>query len=156
MINVNQLVHAYKMAPWRIQRQWIGNFLLTVVAMAMIAALYLDVSARSAIVGREIQNLTAEITAGKQASADLQSRLASMTSSNLMEARALTLGFEPVSPDEVEYLLVPGYSQPAPAILASTSAPQLSAPSIPPEYNQPLLDWLDENVVARFFRGRYR
>ena len=55
---VTNLFDTYRMAPWRIQRQWIVNFLLAVVSLAMVAALYLDVTARADIAGREIQNLT--------------------------------------------------------------------------------------------------
>ena len=61
--NVNHLVHAYKVSPWRVQRQWIGTALLAVVALAMVATLYLDVTSQAAIAGREIQDLTALITA---------------------------------------------------------------------------------------------
>ena len=153
METVNHLVHAYKVAPWRLQRQWIGSFLLAVVVLAMIAALYLDVSAQAAIAGREIQDLTASIKSSQQSSADLETLLASMTSENLMKERALTLGFEPINPNEVEYLLVPGYMPPQPEILTSTSLPQLSAPSIPPEYKQSLLDWIDQKLNTPWARG---
>ena len=87
--NVNHLVHAYKVAPWRIQRQWIGSILLAVVVLAMIATLYLDVTSQAAIAGREIQDLTASINESQQASADLQTQLAALTSARVMEQRAL-------------------------------------------------------------------
>ena len=51
--NVNHYIHAYKIAPWRVQRQWIGNALLAVVALAMVSTLYLDVTSQAAIAGRE-------------------------------------------------------------------------------------------------------
>jgi len=141
---VNRFVHAYKIAPWRVQRQWIGGALLVVVTFAMIAALYLDVTAQAAIAGREIQDLTAAIAASEQASADLQTQLAALTSASVMKERAIALGFRPIEQDEVEYLMVPGYVRPQPEILLSAPLPQLSAPSIPPEYTQSLLDWFDE------------
>jgi hypothetical protein len=150
--NVNHFIHAYKVAPWRIQRQWIGNVLLGVVALAMVATLYLDVTAKAAIAGREIQDLNADILTSQQASADLQTELASLTSAGMMELRALELGFRPMTPEELEYLIVPGYSAPRPEILASAQLPQMSAPTIPPEYTESLLDWLDERI-ARSARG---
>src|SRR3989304_2924408 len=107
---VHHFVHAYKMAPWRVQRQWIGSFLLALVSLAMVAALYLDVTARAAIAGREIQNLTAQMTILQHQSADLQTELGTLTSTGVMEQRALELGFRPVEPDEMEYLMVPGYA----------------------------------------------
>lgn len=146
--NINHFVHAYKIAPWRVQRQWIGNVLLAVVTLAMVAALYLDVTAQAAIAGREIQDLTAAIAASQQSSADLQTELAELTSASVMEERAKDLGFIPIEPNEAEYLVIPGYAAPKPNILAAAPQPQLSAPSIPPEYTQSLLEWLDERVSS--------
>jgi len=144
--NINHLVHAYKIAPWRIQRQWIGNILLAVVTLAMIAALYLDVTAQAAIAGREIQDLTASIAASQQASADLQTELAVLTSASVMEERAQSLGYQPIESNAVEYLVVPGYSAPQPQIAAVAPQPQLSAPKIIPEYTQSLLDWFAQSI----------
>ena len=146
--NVNHIVHAYKIAPWRVQRQWIGNALLVVVALAMIAPLYLDVTAQAAIAGREIQDLTASITASQQASADLQTQLASLTSVQVMEQRALEIGFRQMKPQEAEYLVVPGYSVLEPKILSSAPVLQLSKLTIPPEYNESLLVWLDKKIAT--------
>jgi len=145
--NVNHLVHAYKIAPWRIQRQWIGSAFGVVVALAMVATLYLDVTSKAAIAGREIQDLTASITISQQVSADLQTEYATLTSTSVMEKRALELGFRPMQPREAEYLVVSGYSVPEPAILSSAPLPQLSALSILPEYNESLLDWVDEKIA---------
>jgi hypothetical protein len=143
--NVNHLVHAYKIAPWRIQRQWIGAALLAVLAFAMVAAIYLDVTAKTAIAGREIQDLHASLTISQQNSANLQSELASLTSTALMRERALTLGFRPVETGEMEYLIVPGYFKPEPAIL-DAALPQMSSLTMPREYNESLIEWLDEKI----------
>jgi hypothetical protein len=145
--NVNHLVHAYKIAPWRIQRQWIGSALLMVVALAMVATLYLDVTSQAAIAGREIQDLTAAITVSQQVSGDLQTQLASLTSASVMEQRALELGFRPMESGEAEYLVVPGYFALEPDILSSAPVLQLSALTVPREYNESLLDWMDEKIT---------
>lgn len=144
--SVNHFVHAYRMAPWRIQRQWIVYFLLAVVSLAMVAAIYLDVTAQAAIAGREIQDLTYQMSVTQQTSADLQTQLAALTSAGVMEQRAVSLGYRPVEPNEMEYLVVPGYTATQPDILANLPQPGLSAPSIPPEYNQSLLDWFDQLI----------
>ncbi len=144
--SVNHFVHAYRMAPWRIQRQWIVYFLLAVVSLAMVAALYLDVTAQAAIAGREIQNLADEMNVTQQTNADLLTQLAALTSASVMEQRALDLGYRPVNPDEMEYLVVPGFTASQPEILASLPQPGLSAPTIPPEFNQSLLDWFDQKI----------
>ena len=143
---VNHFVHAYKMAPWRVQRQWIGGFLLALVSLAMVAALYLDVTASAAIAGREIQELNAQMTTLQHQSADLQTELGTLTSTSVMEQRALDLGFRPVQPEEVEYMVVPGYAPPQPPILAAMPQAGLSAPTIPSEYTQSLLEWFDKKI----------
>jgi hypothetical protein len=146
--NVTHYIHAYKVAPWRVQRQWIGSALLAVVTLAMVAALYLIVTSRAAIAGREIQDLTFSITVSQQVSGDLQTQLASLTSASAMESRALELGFRPMQPEEAEYLVVSGYAEPEPFVLSTTQNMQLSALTIAPEYNQSLLDWMDETLLS--------
>jgi len=152
MQTANHLVHAYRISPWRIQRQWIGNFLVAVVALAMLAALYLDVSAQAGIAGREIQDLTTAIVTGQNLTSDLQTQLAAMTSAGTMEDRALALGFTPIEPRGVEFLTIPGYSAPPPAILLASPQPEFSAPTIPPEYSQSLLDWFDRKISGPLLR----
>ena len=144
--NVNHLMHAYKVAPWRLQRQWVGAALLVVVVLSMIATLYLDVTSQAAIAGREIQDLTVNIAISEQLSSDLQTQLASLTSASVMEQRALELGFRPMESGEAEYLVVPGYYEIEPDILSSVPVLQMSALTIPPEYNESLLDWVDERI----------
>jgi hypothetical protein len=148
MENVNHLVHAYRIAPWRIQRQWVGNVLLVVVGVSMIAALYLDVTARAAISGREIQDLKAAIQASQQTSSDLETQLANQTSMRVMRRRAFDLGYRLVKPNEIDYVTVPGYRKPQPEILAVVPLPSLRAPNIPPEYTESLLDWFDQKLIG--------
>ena len=153
MQGVNHFIHAHRITPWRLHRQWTGNFLLVVVALAMIAALYLDVTSRAAISGREIQDLTVAISTSQHLSADLQTQLAAVTSAAMMEQRALALGFTPIEADQAEYLMIEGYAAPQPEILSTSSQPQLRAPSVPPEYTQSLLDWFDQQFNARLLSG---
>ncbi|GAB4540587.1 MAG: hypothetical protein Fur002_07570 [Anaerolineales bacterium] len=146
--NVTRLTHAYKVAPWRVQRQWVGFALLAVAAAAMVATLYLDVTSQAAIAGREIQDLNLALTISEQNSADLETQLAALTSSAVMRQRALALGFRPAEPLEMEYLVVPGYFVVEPPILAASSRPQLVALTILPEYTQSLFDWVDEKIMS--------
>src|SRR5512140_3564621 len=117
-IRVDYLVHAYRQAPWRIQRQWLGGFLLGVLAVAMVSSLYLDITAQAAISGREIQGMTVDIAAAQQANADLQTRLAELTSDAVMQKRAADLGYIAVDPAQLQYVVVPGYAAPQADILA--------------------------------------
>jgi hypothetical protein len=143
LLRVDSLVHAYRQAPWRIQRQWLGGFLLAVLGIAMVSSLYLDVTAQAAISGRAIQNLTSDIITVQHDNADLQTKVAELNATSTMEQRAKQLGYEPVDPTQVLYVVVPGYAAPRPEILA-VPALRPSAPSIAPEYTESLIEWLQQ------------
>jgi cell division protein FtsL len=141
-----QIIHAYKQAPWRVQRQYVGAFLLAVIGISMIAALYLQVTARAAATGREIQEMRFEITTMQRANADLETQLANLTSTAEMEHRAQALGYRPVKPGELDYVAVPGFVAPEPAILLAAEDVTEYSQSLPSEYTQSLVEWLDERV----------
>ena len=144
---VTQIIHAHRQAPWRLQRQWVGAFLLFVVGAAMVAALYLDVTARTAVAGREIQEFRSQIAIVQRENADLETRLADLTSSTAMQRRALELGYRPVLPGELDYVAVPGFEAPEPAILLAAKDATMGMKSRPAEYTQSLLEWLDERLT---------
>jgi hypothetical protein len=145
-IQATNIIHAYRQAPWRVQRQYVGAFLLTVIVVALVSALYLDVTARSAISGREIQDLQAEITTTQRLNADLETELASLTSSSAMQQRALEVGYRPVKPGELDYVFVPGYVAPEPDILLAAVDTAIPDIHLPEEYSESLLEWLDKRV----------
>jgi cell division protein FtsL len=141
-----QIIHAYRQAPWRVQRQWVGVFLLIVIGVAMVAALYLDVTARTAVTGREIQELRIQITTIQRETADLETQLADLTSTAAMQRRALELGYRPVQPGELDYVAVPGFVPPEPAILLAATDASLQTEAMPAEYTQSLLEWFEDRI----------
>lgn len=145
-MQATRIIHAYKQAPWRVQRQWVGAFLLFVIGAAMVAALYLDVTARTAVAGREIQELRFEITAIQRSNADLETTLARLTSTAEMQRRAIALGYRPVTPGELDYVAVPGFVAPEPAILLAAKDVTVHQESLPMEYSESLLEWFDERI----------
>jgi cell division protein FtsL len=147
MNNVTEMVHKVRQAPWRVQRQWLGLFLLALVAAAMVAGLYLNVTARTALAGREIQLIEAEIAENERINADLTTRLAEQTSTGTMVTRALAMGFRPARPEDLTYVVVPGYRPPAPVDL-SGRVERRAAGLLIPEYTQSLFDWFTDRMVA--------
>ena len=143
-----RLIHAYKQAPWRIQRQYVGAFLLVVIGLAMIAALYLLVTARAAATGREIQELRLEIINTQQVNADLETQLAKLTSSGVMEQRAIQLGYRPIKPGDINYVTVPGYVAPEPEILRKAVDVSPFPQALPDAYTLSLMDWFDQRITA--------
>lgn len=137
-----RIIQAYRQAPWRTQIQVIGLFAALVVFIAVIAGVYLNVTARAATIGREIQEIQAEKELVQQQIEDAHSQLATYTSASVMEERAIELGFRPVLRDEVVYLVVPGYAGRQPADFAPSPAPLPAAgPELPPEFTMSLITW---------------
>ncbi|HEY3344555.1 MAG TPA: hypothetical protein VGJ97_06495 [Anaerolineaceae bacterium] len=139
----NPFIQAYRQAPWRAQLQWIVMFLLALVMVAIVAAIYLSVSAQSAETGREIQTMQMESSDVESQIADLTSQLAALTSAAQMQKRAKDMGFVPVDPSKETFLVIPGYGGRQTAMLAPP--PGLSTvPTtlIRPAYTQSLWEWI--------------
>jgi len=147
MTQLTQMVQKVRQAPWRVQRQWIGLILLVIVLLAMLAGIYLSVTVRAGIVGREIQFLSAQIEQNQQKNADLQTQLAALTAIQNMEARARALGFVPVSPEEITYIVVPGYVEKSLVDLSTVSQDD-SVSLLQPEYFETLFDWLTRKIAV--------
>jgi cell division protein FtsL len=146
--NPQQLIHAYKNAPWRMQLQLIGMFSLTVVVIALIAGLYLNVTARAATVGREIQDMELDILELQHITADLENQLGLLTSIKTMERRADDLGFQSVNPAEILYVAVPGYAGRQSVSLAPPPGPVTASDfGIPSEYTQTLFEWIVKSTL---------
>lgn len=145
--DLTQIVQKVRQAPWRVQRQWIGLVLLGIVLGAMVAGIYLNVTARATIFGREIMNLTADNDMNKRINSDLSTQLAALTSEETMRERADELGFEPVNPEDITYITVPGYVGAKPvnfSTLTSSPAPSL----LSSEYYETLFDWFTRRIVS--------
>jgi cell division protein FtsL len=148
METVRNLTQAYSQAPWRKQIAFIGLFLLLVVFLALVAGIYLDVTARTATMGREIQFMQREIDEHKLVNADLETQLALLTSAEVMEQRAQVLGFEPIALGQQEFLFVQGYLPPRQIVLAPPPVPvQVQAAALPTAYTASLFDWFARDVL---------
>jgi cell division protein FtsL len=147
MYRVQNITQAYSQAPWRKQLQWIGLFMLGMILVAMVAGIYLSVSAQASTSGREIQILYAEMEEIRRDIEDMESQIAYLTSNSEMEKRAQELGFSQISSEEIFYILVPGYSRPDQVEIGGAAGAALPIiPTVAPEYTQSLVDWLRERV----------
>jgi hypothetical protein len=151
--SIQHLLRGSSQAAWRLQRQWIGALLVTALGLAMVASLYLDVTSQAAIAGRQIQEITTEVMATRQTNADLQTKLAQITSTDAMEVRAAALGYQPVDSSTLEYVLVAGFQPPVPTILLAGQSLKPSAAAIPPAYSESLISWLDRQFGGVGVKG---
>lgn len=137
------LIQAYHQAPWRRQVQFGALVLGTLAVLALIAAIYLNVTSRAATTGRQVQQMQDARQDLEQEIEDLQTQLAYITSIEVMQLRAEKLGFEPVSPAEVTFLTVTGYQGQIEAQLAPHPSSQFgTAVRLPAAYTMSLFEWL--------------
>lgn len=123
--------------------QWLGFAFLVVAAISLIAWLYLSISSKASIAGRQIQEYQTVKIKAEQNIASLETSLANTTSSVEMAKRAKRLGFKEMSPDRFEYMVVPGYGGKQAAILAPENyATDLNRDVVSTEFTQSLWDWV--------------
>jgi cell division protein FtsL len=147
MNNLTHIVNKVKQAPWRVQRQWIGLLLLGVVMAAMVAGIYINVSAKAAINGRQIQLLTSQIETRKQENADMETKLAQLTASEAMQVRAEMMGFQPATTEEIIYIKVEGFPERT-AVDLSLPASDEQSTLMKSEYMETLFDWFTRQMTS--------
>jgi hypothetical protein len=146
--NMNkQLTQAYKLVPWRGQMQWLGMVTLALVAISLVAWVYLTVSSRASIAGRDIQQYQYDKTKMVQSIAQLQTDLAQITSSTEMSKRAARLGFKAVGPDRFNYMVIPGYGGKPSAVLAPDTVRTTKDEVISSEFTKSLWDWMYDSFI---------
>ncbi|HSN94018.1 MAG TPA: hypothetical protein VLR89_03035 [Anaerolineaceae bacterium] len=151
------LVQAYKQAPWRKQLQYAGFFMAVLLAVAAVAGLYLSISGRTATTGRQVQVLDSRVESMKLTINDMQTELAQISSAKSMYARLKDLGMQLMDPAEGLYVSVPGYQGLSVATPSTTKKVLTSQyPEILPEYTSTLVEWFQEKVNAQLTMGQVR
>ena len=145
VLKINQ---AYSTTPWRRQTQIAVAIGIVLMVFLLISWVYLNVDARAAAIGRQIQRYYHDIDLLEKEIADKQSQLALLTSASAMETRAQELGFRQVSSDEILFLSIDGYTgRMAPAMASeSQMAPAMAEPVMSPAFDQSLLDWVSTQL----------
>ena len=142
------LIQAYRQAPWRNQLKWIATFLLGVIVIALVAGLYLSISAQSVAIGLEIQGDNQEKVVLEQDIADMNNQLGDLTSGPVMLARAKALHYDYVNQSNIEYILVSGYAGRQTAEFApQTSQEEVPADTLNPDYTRSLSEVLFQGLM---------
>ncbi|MEJ5202701.1 MAG: hypothetical protein WHV66_10765 [Anaerolineales bacterium] len=142
-------IQAYKEAPWRVQVKRIAAFLSAMIAIAIVAGLYLNITAQTAAAGVEARKLEKQRDELMRQNSDLRAQLGFMSSRVEMERRARELGYEPVNPDQLKYMVIEGYPGRDSIRLASPPSPlQTSRPLLKPDYTQSLGEWLMNKMAS--------
>ena len=137
-----RIIQAYRQAPWRVQLQWIGVFLLVLMVGMVVAGVYLNVSAQATAAGTHIHDLELERENLRISIADLHTQLAHLNSSVLMSVRAEDMGYKPATQSDVVYLPLPDYPGRQVALLAPPPVAQTQSENlIKPAYRESLWEW---------------
>jgi cell division protein FtsB len=136
-----RILQAYRQAPWRVQLQWIGLFMLGLILTASIAGVYLSISAQAAAAGRQIQFLEEDVDVINNEISELTADLASARSTEKMLARAKELGFSMMNPAQAIYLEIPGFDPTEDLVLAPPRVtPVNDKPALRSSYKASLWD----------------
>lgn len=139
---------AYKQAPWRSQVKIIMVFLVALVGVILVAAIYLTISGRAAAAGLEVKNLEATREEMREEIANLNTRLASLTTSTVMERRAGKLGYERATAEDIDYVAISGYQPRTIPLLANPPGTLSDAlPVIKADYTQSLWEFLYQGML---------
>ena len=138
---------AFRQAPWRNFRQSTGNTLLGLVALLVLAGMYLAVNGRLADAGRELLTLEGRRADLLRETTILASQVADLTSPERLLERASSMGFHPAHAKDTEYVVIEGYTPPAafraPAPLGSPVQP---SGGLSPAYTETLAEWVLRTV----------
>lgn len=140
---IRRLAQAYRQAPWRKQTQEIGVYLTFLVVFLLVASIYVNITSRTATVGRKIQVNHATIQRLEREIADFESQLAMLESDAIMRQRAIELGFRPATSNDILHINVPGYQEREQVALGLSSQPSVvNTVVLSPAFTQSWVDWV--------------
>jgi len=150
------LNQAYSNSPRRQKLQIIGSVFMAILIAAVMLILYLVVSARVVSMGRQLQQAKDEIDQLVYQGVNYRNQIAQLSRFDVMELKAVEMGFRAPYPGEVFYVPVPGYKlgpETHVEILQDTRPAVINVNLL--EYHQSLIDWVGEQLsnILRPFEG---
>lgn len=150
------LIQAYSNSPRRQKLQIIGSIFMTIVIVAVMLILYLVVSARVISIGRQLQQEKDEIDQLVYLNVNYRNQIAVLSRFEVMEEKAIELGFRPPYPGEVFYVPVSGYDQQIQPHIekAGDGTPAVINVNLI-GYHESLIDWIGRQltIFLRPFEG---
>ena len=133
---------AYQQAPWRRQLRSFGLSVLPVIALGMVIALYLVVSAQSAAAGLQIMQMHYDEEEILRQIANQRTELGWTTSYREMQQRAKKTGYDLPPAESVHFMTIPGYQGQGAALIAPPPGTEVKgAPLVNEFYQQSLWGW---------------
>jgi hypothetical protein len=91
------------------EAQLFFGWLVALVALALLGAIYLQQSSRIAMLGRQVQAMQGELRDIKRENALLERDIAEAQTLERLESEAVRLGFRRARPEDIEYITVSNY-----------------------------------------------
>ncbi len=134
------LRHALRQASARTQSETIAIAALIVFVSILIGALYLAQATVTATTGFELQDLMKTRDSIQRNNDDMVAQIAHKKDINDLRGRAQALGYQPVGPDQQQYIVVNGYST-----VRATPTPEVTiAPTY--VYDETFSGWLQSQL----------
>ncbi len=142
-----RMVQAYKQAPWRLQTQRGTLLLIAAILGASVLWVMVSVTVQAGTAGLEVQRLEAKKEDLTREIAALRTKIGQLTSAAEMEERAAEMGFEPIKPEDISYMVIPGYTGRESVIKAPPPGTSIEQPIVKPAYTQSLWEWLLQGIL---------
>ncbi|NPA93626.1 MAG: hypothetical protein GXO56_08115 [Chloroflexi bacterium] len=138
------LRQAYRELPWRQQLRRLAWALAAIVIVTSVVLLEVHFSTQNIVLGSEWQRTRRRILATQNENLVLESRLAELTSRQVLLSQAKEQGYRPVSPEHVHYVPVPAEAMPAPAVpnIPEAKLSPRTDDTLPEAYTISLIKWL--------------
>ncbi len=133
--------------PWRSPAQAAAVIGLAAVVAIIIGALYLAQATVTATTGSELLELESTRSFLQRANSDTLSQIALKRNISILKGRAQELGFQPAGPDQLDYIVVKGYTP-----FRDTPTPQATA--VPTYvYDETFNGWVQQqwNLLVKQF-----
>lgn len=132
------LRHALRQASARTQTETLAIAALVVFVAILIGALYLAQATATATTGFELEDLVKTRDSFQRNNEDMGAQIAHKTDINELRGRAQALGYQPIGPDDQEYIVVNGYEP-----VRATPTPEVTVmPTL--VYNETFSGWVQE------------
>ena len=128
--------------------QRIGLILSVLAIVALVAGIYLSITARTYSAGVTVQDDETNIANMKKEIEDLKTTYAANSSDLVMGKRAQELGFQIPDPATFVYVVVPGYHGRQLNILKAIAQAPEQQVLIRPEYKRSLWEWMFQGALA--------
>lgn len=129
------------------------GWLVILILVALLGAIYLNQTSEIAAAGRRVQILQDELEVTKRVNGEIERDIAEAESLDRLQAAAAALGFTPAGPDDIEYLVVPDYPAEEASPPLRTEPTPTAEPAPAAESMRDALTLAVENGFERLFRG---